>query len=88
MAQAVSRRSLTTEALFNPRKNPFVISGGQSGKRAGFSPNNYICPCQYHSTIASYSYFIHHRRYMILATDSVVKYHTLKHNLQGVTHLY
>jgi hypothetical protein len=52
MAQAVSRRPLTTEAPVRARVNPFGICGGQSGTGTGFSPSSLVLPCHYHSTVA------------------------------------
>jgi hypothetical protein len=46
MAQAVSRRPLTTEA------RPCGICGGQSGTGTGFSPSTSGLTCQFHSTVA------------------------------------
>ena len=53
MAQAVSRRPLTAEALVRSRVSTFVICGGQSGTGAGLSPSASVFPCQFHSTGAS-----------------------------------
>jgi hypothetical protein len=51
MAQAVSRRPLTTEARgFDPGSSPCGIFGGQSGTGTGFSPSTSVFPCQFHST--------------------------------------
>jgi hypothetical protein len=52
MAQVVSRRPLTAEALVRARVNPCGICGGQSGTGSGFSPSSSVFPCQYHSTVA------------------------------------
>jgi hypothetical protein len=50
MAQAVSRRPLTAEALARFRISPCGICGGQSGTGTGFSPSTSDFPCQFHST--------------------------------------
>jgi hypothetical protein len=46
MAQAVSRRALTTEARVRSRVSPRGICGGQSATGTGTS----VFPCQFHST--------------------------------------
>jgi hypothetical protein len=53
MAQAVSRRPLTTEARFRSRVSPCGICGGQRGTGTGFSQSTLVFPCQFHSTDAS-----------------------------------
>jgi hypothetical protein len=50
MAQAVSRRPLTAEALVRSRVSPCGICGGQTGTGTGFSPSTSVFPCQFHST--------------------------------------
>jgi hypothetical protein len=55
MAQAVSRCPVTEEARVRLRASPCGICGGQSGTGIGFSQSYSIFPCQYHSTIASYT---------------------------------
>jgi hypothetical protein len=40
MAQVVSRRPVTAEALVRARVNPCGICGGQSGTGTGFSPSS------------------------------------------------
>jgi hypothetical protein len=50
MAQAVSRRPPTAEALVRSRVSPCGICGGRSGTGTGFSPSSSILPCQFHST--------------------------------------
>jgi hypothetical protein len=66
MAQAVSRRPLTTEARVQSRISPCGICGGQSGTGTGFSPSASGFPCQYHSTGAPLhektkkNYHLHH----------------------------
>jgi hypothetical protein len=47
MAQVVSRRALTAEALVGARFNPCGICGGQSGTGTGFSPSSSVFPGQY-----------------------------------------
>jgi hypothetical protein len=47
MAQVVSRRPLTAEALVSAPVNPCRICGGQSGTGTGFSPSSSVFPCQY-----------------------------------------
>jgi hypothetical protein len=49
MAQAVSRRPLTAEALVRSRVSPHGICGGQSGTGTGFSASTSVFPCQFHS---------------------------------------
>jgi hypothetical protein len=50
MAQAVSRRPLTAEALFRSRVSLCGICVGQSGTGTGFSPNTSVFRSQFHST--------------------------------------
>jgi hypothetical protein len=50
MAQAVSRRPLTTEARVRSRFSPCGICGGQRGTGTGFFPSTLVFPCQFHST--------------------------------------
>jgi hypothetical protein len=50
MAQAVSRRTLTTEARVRSRVSLCGIFGGQSGNGTGFSSSTLVFPCQFHST--------------------------------------
>jgi len=38
------------------RASPFEICDGQSGAGTGYSPSTSVFPCQYHSTIATYSF--------------------------------
>jgi hypothetical protein len=49
MAQAVSRRPLTTETGVRARANPCGICGGQIGTGTCFSPSSSVVPCQYNS---------------------------------------
>jgi hypothetical protein len=44
MAQAVSRRTLTAEAVVRARVNPCGICGKQSGTGTGFSPSCSVFP--------------------------------------------
>jgi len=55
VAQAVSRRPVTTEAPVRSHVSPCDICYGQSGTETGFSPSSSVLPCQYHSTNATYS---------------------------------
>jgi hypothetical protein len=56
IAQAVSRRPVTTKARIRPRISPCGISGGQSGTGSGFSPNYSVFPCQYYFTVALHTH--------------------------------
>jgi hypothetical protein len=47
MAQAVSRRPLTTEARVRSRVGPCEICGGQSGTGTGFSPSCRFSPVDF-----------------------------------------
>jgi hypothetical protein len=58
LAQVVSRRPLTAEALVHARVNPYKICGGQSGTGTGFSPSSSVFPSIYHSTITLQTYII------------------------------
>jgi hypothetical protein len=58
VAQVVSCWLLVAEARVPSQASPCKISGGQSVIGTGFSPSTSVFPCQYHSTIAPYS-FIH-----------------------------
>jgi hypothetical protein len=52
MAQVISRRPLTAEALVRIRVNTCGICGGQSGTGTGFSQSSSIFQSIYHSTVA------------------------------------
>jgi hypothetical protein len=54
MAQAASRRSLTTGARVVSLFSPCLICSGQSGTVTGFSSSFSVFSCQYHSTVAPY----------------------------------
>jgi hypothetical protein len=54
----VSGQPLTAEARVQSQANPGGFCVGQNGTGTGFSPSTSVFPCQYHSTIAPYS-FIH-----------------------------
>ena len=56
--QAVSRRPRMSEDRVRRWTRPFGIWEGHSGTATGFSSSTSVFPCQYHSTIAPYS-FIH-----------------------------
>jgi hypothetical protein len=104
MAQAVSRRPFIAEAEAPSHKIPYWLYDGQNNIVTGYSPSTSVFPCQYHSTIAPYSFiylpptlynvflrvlqfspvsiippmlhihsFIHHKRCIMLATNSVIK---------------
>jgi hypothetical protein len=72
MAQAVGRQPVTAKARLPSRASARWICGVLSGTGTAVSPSTSVLPCQYHSTSAPYS-FIHFRRYIILAINSVVK---------------
>jgi hypothetical protein len=48
MAQAVSRRPVTTESRVCARVNPRGICSGQSGPETGFSPSSSVFPYHHH----------------------------------------
>jgi hypothetical protein len=54
MAQAVSRRPVTTEAPVRSQVSPYGICGGRIGTGTGFSSSTLVFPYQYHSTSAPY----------------------------------
>jgi hypothetical protein len=57
MAQAVSRRPLTAEALVHARVSLCEICGGQSGTGTLFvATSASVVPCQYHSTVALHTH--------------------------------
>jgi len=56
--QAVSRYTVISEGRTPPHVSLSGICGEQSDTDRGYSPYITVFPCQYHSTIASYS-FIH-----------------------------
>jgi hypothetical protein len=56
MAQAVSRRPLTTKTRVRTRVSQYGICGGQNGTGADFSPSSSVCTCQYHSTLAVHTH--------------------------------
>jgi hypothetical protein len=47
MAQAVSRRPVTSEVRVRTRVSLCRICGGQSGLGTGVSPSSSVFPCQY-----------------------------------------
>lgn len=51
MPQAVSRRSVTTQARVRSHASPLEVGGEQSGIGRGFFPRTSIFLCQYYSTI-------------------------------------
>lgn len=51
------------------------ICGGRYGPATGVSPSTWALSCKYNCTRS----FVHHWRFTILATGSVVKYHIWKH---------
>jgi len=59
--------NLAAQAVIQCQARAYAIRDGQSGTRAGFSPNTSV----YHSTNAVFS-CTHHRRCIILPTDGVV----------------
>jgi hypothetical protein len=58
MAQVVSSRPLKAESRVRARVFPCRICGGQSCTGIGIFPSSSVLPCQYHSTVAPYSYII------------------------------
>ena len=58
MAQGVIQWPLTEVTQVWSQATPCGICGIESHRGTGFSPTNSVFPCQYHSTIAPYS-FIH-----------------------------
>jgi hypothetical protein len=56
MAQAVSRRLVSSEACVCVLVNSFGIFRGQSGTGVGLSPSSWGFPCQYHSTVALFAH--------------------------------
>jgi hypothetical protein len=56
MAQAVCRRSVTTEARVRAPASPCGIYGLQNGSGRGFSQSSSVLSCQYHSTETPYLY--------------------------------
>lgn len=58
MAQEVSRRQLTTEALVRARISSCGICGVQSGTGTVLSPSSSAFPYQFHSTGPPYPYII------------------------------
>ena len=58
MARVVSRQSLNPGKQVPSQANTRAISGGHSDTVTGFPSNTSVFSCQYHSTIAPYS-FIH-----------------------------
>jgi hypothetical protein len=67
MAQGVSRLRLTTETRVLSQACLCGICGGQGHTLTGFSVNPSVFPGLFTHA------FIHHRRYVCLATDSVAK---------------
>jgi hypothetical protein len=55
IAEAVSRRCLTTEARIRSQASPYGIYCGQSGTGTGFSPSTSVPPYQFHSTGTHYT---------------------------------
>ena len=53
MAQAVSRRLITSESRGQFQASRCEIFGGQSGTGTGFTPSTSVFPCLYHSTGAN-----------------------------------
>jgi hypothetical protein len=56
MAQAVSRRPVTTETRVPTRVSPFGTFGGRSDTVAGFSPISSVFPCQDHFIVALHTH--------------------------------
>jgi len=66
MPDAASRRPLTTKC---GTLTQCGICGGQSGTGTAFSPNNFVYPCQYRSTIAQDA-FMHLSQTMYCLSNS------------------
>ena len=75
---------LIAEVWVQYQGNLCEIYGGRSGSRIGFPPSTWIFSCHYHSNSAPYS-IIYHRRYLILARNSVIKQRTLKQLKSQIT---
>jgi hypothetical protein len=56
MAQAVSRRTFTAEALVHARVSPCGICGVKNGTGTDFPPSSLVFPCQYHSTVVLHTH--------------------------------
>jgi len=56
MAQAVSRQPLIAEAQIRSRDSQCGIYNELIGTGTGSYPSSSVFPCQYHSTLAPYSY--------------------------------
>jgi hypothetical protein len=77
IAHAVSRRPVAAEARVHLQVSPCGIFGGQSGTGTGFSPCTLVFFWQYRSACASKLIRATYQRHcVILATYSVVKWHT------------
>ena len=64
--------SVTAEAWVRSRTSQPEICGGKCGTGTDFSSSTSDFPCQYNSANDPYA-LIHHRRYIILATDNANK---------------
>jgi len=74
MAQAYCQRPLVAEVMVQNRVSQWRISGRQSRTKKEPSPSVLVSPNQYYSTHAPkflINSFIHHRYYIILATECV-----------------
>ena len=76
MAQAVSPRPLTAEALVRSRVSPCGICGRQSGTGTGFSRSTPFPPVSVIPSMPHTPSFVYYRRCIVLATEHIDKHTT------------